>query len=63
MESVVRKFLAAFTDRNVDELIGFFSDDAVFIDGPRGSSTRGKEAIGPNSRPSLRWDSRASRST
>jgi len=44
MESVVRKFLAAFTDRNVDELVGFFSDDAVFIDGPRGVH-RGKEAI------------------
>ena len=43
-ESVVRKFLAAFTDRNVDELVGFFSDDAVFIDGPRGVH-RGKEAI------------------
>ena len=44
MESVVRKFLAAFTDRNVDELVAFFSDDAVFIDGPRGVH-RGKEAI------------------
>jgi limonene-1,2-epoxide hydrolase len=43
-ESVVRKFLAAFTDRNVDVLVGFFSDDAVFIDGPRGVH-RGKEAI------------------
>ena len=43
-ESVVRNFLAAFTDRNVDELAGFFSDDAVFIDGPRGVH-RGKEAI------------------
>jgi limonene-1,2-epoxide hydrolase len=43
-ESVVRNFLAAFTDRNVDELVGFFSDDAVFIDGPRGVH-RGKEAI------------------
>jgi limonene-1,2-epoxide hydrolase len=28
----------------VDELVGFFSDDAVFIDGPRGVH-RGKEAI------------------
>jgi len=43
-ESVVRKFLAAFTDRNVDELVGFFSDDAVFDCGPRGVH-RGKEAI------------------
>ena len=43
-ESTVRNFLAAFTDRNVDELVGFFSDDAVFIDGPRGLH-RGKQAI------------------
>ena len=43
-ESVVRNFLAAFTDRNVDELVGFFSDDAVFDCGPRGVH-RGKEAI------------------
>jgi len=43
-ESVVRSFLAAFTRRNVDELTNFFSDDAVFIDGPRGVH-RGKAAI------------------
>jgi limonene-1,2-epoxide hydrolase len=43
-ESTVRNFLAAFTDRNVDELVGFFSDDAVFIDGP-GGLHRGKQAI------------------
>ena len=35
-ESVVRKFLAAWADPKLDELVGFFSDDAVFIDGPRG---------------------------
>jgi limonene-1,2-epoxide hydrolase len=34
--SVVRKFLAAWADPKLDELVGFFSDDAVFIDGPRG---------------------------
>jgi limonene-1,2-epoxide hydrolase len=43
-ESIVRDFLAAFTDRNVDKLVGFFSDDAVFFDGPRGVH-RGKETI------------------
>jgi limonene-1,2-epoxide hydrolase len=43
-ESVVRNFLAAFTDRSVDKLVGFFSDDAVFFDGPRGVH-RGKDAI------------------
>jgi limonene-1,2-epoxide hydrolase len=43
-ESVVRKFLAAWADPKLDELVGFFSDDAVFIDGPRGVH-RGIEAI------------------
>jgi limonene-1,2-epoxide hydrolase len=35
-ESVVRKFLAAWARPELDELVAFFSDDAVFIDGPRG---------------------------
>ena len=34
-EMVVRRFLAAFADPKLDELVGFFGDDAVFIDGPR----------------------------
>jgi limonene-1,2-epoxide hydrolase len=43
-ESVVRKFLAAFADPKLNELVGFFSDGAVFIDGPRGVH-RGVDAI------------------
>jgi limonene-1,2-epoxide hydrolase len=43
-ESVVRKFLAAWADPKLDELVGFFSDDAVFSDGPRGVH-RGVDAI------------------
>ena len=43
-ESTVRNFLAAFTDRSVEKLVGFFSDDAVFDAGPRGVH-RGKAAI------------------
>ena len=43
-EAVVRKFLAAFAEPNVDELVSFFSDDAVFLDGPRGVH-RGVDAI------------------
>ncbi|MDT5258455.1 MAG: limonene,2-epoxide hydrolase [Mycobacterium sp.] len=43
-ESVVRKFLAAWANPKPDELVGFFSDDAVFIDGPRGVH-RGIDAI------------------
>ena len=35
-EMVVRKFFAAFPQSDVDELISFFGDRAVYIDGPRG---------------------------
>jgi limonene-1,2-epoxide hydrolase len=40
----VRNFLAAFADPKLDELVSFFSDDALFIDGPRGVH-RGVDAI------------------
>jgi limonene-1,2-epoxide hydrolase len=43
-ETLVRKFFAAFRQSDVDELISFFSDDAVYIDGPRGVH-RGIDAI------------------
>jgi limonene-1,2-epoxide hydrolase len=35
-ESVVRNFFACFPASDVDEVIGYFHDDAVYIDGPRG---------------------------
>lgn len=35
-DSVVRRFFACFPRSDVDELVGFFSADAVYIDGPRG---------------------------
>ena len=35
-ETVVRKYLAAWKRSDLDELVSFFSDDAVFTDGPRG---------------------------
>jgi limonene-1,2-epoxide hydrolase len=35
-ESVVRKFLEAWTDPKADELRRFLNDDAVWVDGPRG---------------------------
>jgi limonene-1,2-epoxide hydrolase len=38
-ESVIRKFFSCFPASDVDEVIGFFSDDAVYIDGPRGVHT------------------------
>jgi limonene-1,2-epoxide hydrolase len=43
-EQVVRQFLAALKRSDVDELVGFFSDDAVWTDGPRGTY-RGVDAI------------------
>ena len=43
-ESVIRKFLGCFSRSDVDELVGFFSDDAIYIDGPRGVH-RGIDAI------------------
>jgi limonene-1,2-epoxide hydrolase len=44
-EQVVRRFLAALKQSDVDELVSFFSDDAVWTDGPRGTY-RGVDAIG-----------------
>ena len=42
--SVVRKFLAAWSDPKGDELANFFDDDAVWVDGPQGVR-RGADAI------------------
>ncbi len=43
-ERVVREFLAALKQSDIDELVAFFSDDAVWTDGPRGTY-RGTDAI------------------
>jgi limonene-1,2-epoxide hydrolase len=43
-EQVVRQFLAALKQSDVDELVSFFSEDAVWTDGPRGTY-RGVDAI------------------
>jgi uncharacterized protein (TIGR02246 family) len=43
-ESVLREFLAAWTDPKADELANFFDDDAVWVDGPQGVR-RGANAI------------------
>ena len=43
-ESVVRRFLASWADPNLEEVVSFFADDAVFVDGPRGVH-RGLSAI------------------
>jgi len=43
-EQVVRRFLAALERSDVNELVGFFSADAVWTDGPRGVY-RGLDAI------------------
>jgi limonene-1,2-epoxide hydrolase len=36
-ESVVRNFMATWPRSDVDELMGFFNEDAVYTDGPRGT--------------------------
>ncbi len=43
-ESVVREFFGAFAVSNVDEQAGFFADDAIYVDGPRGTH-QGIDAI------------------
>jgi limonene-1,2-epoxide hydrolase len=43
-ETAVRKFLAAWVQSDPDQLAGFFTDDAVYTDGPRGVH-RGIDAI------------------
>ncbi len=43
-ESVVRTFLAAWLKSDLDELVNFFGDDAIYTDGPRGVH-RGIDAI------------------
>ncbi|HXO82415.1 MAG TPA: nuclear transport factor 2 family protein [Mycobacterium sp.] len=43
-ERVIRKFLETWPRADIDEMMAFFSDDAIYTDGPRGTS-RGVEAI------------------
>ena len=43
-ESVVRRFLAAWEDPDVNKLLSFFTDDAVYNAGPRGVHS-GPDAI------------------
>ena len=43
-ESVVRRFLEAWTDPKADELRNYLNDDAVWVDGPQGVR-RGARAI------------------
>jgi limonene-1,2-epoxide hydrolase len=51
-ESVVRKFMDTWPRGDLDEIVAFFSDDAVYTDGPRGTS-RGAEAIRAEMSPLL----------
>ena len=41
---VIRSFFATWPRSDVDELVGYFSDEAVYTDGPRGTH-RGIDAI------------------
>src|SRR5258707_1193588 len=42
-ESVVREFFAVWPRSDVDEMMRFFSEDAVYTDGPRGTYSGIKE--------------------
>ena len=44
VETVVRRFLGLWAAPEVDTLLSYFSDDAVWTDGPRGTH-RGRDAI------------------
>jgi limonene-1,2-epoxide hydrolase len=43
-EQIVRRFCAAFSQRDIDELLEFFADDAVYHNIPM-EPARGKDAI------------------
>jgi limonene-1,2-epoxide hydrolase len=43
-ESVVRNFMDTWPRSDIDEIVAFFSEDAVYTDGPRGTY-HGAEAI------------------
>lgn len=43
--AVVDRFVAAWANKDVDELIGFFSDDAVYENVPIDPPNQGKETI------------------
>lgn len=57
-ESVVLDFCAAFERRDVDELVGFFTPDAVYHNMPI-APVRGQEAIGNTLRQFLDPDGEA----
>ena len=45
-ESVVRRFLAAWSDPMAGELATFFDDDAVWVDGPQGVRREAEAIVG-----------------
>ena len=42
---LVDRFVAAWSTRNVDEILSFFSEDAVYINIPMDPPNKGKDAI------------------
>jgi limonene-1,2-epoxide hydrolase len=44
-QEVVNKFCVAWSRRNLDELMGYFTDDAEYQNIPMGPAAKGKEAI------------------
>ena len=44
-QEIVTKFCTAWSRRNLDELMGFFTEDAEYQNIPMGPAAKGKEAI------------------
>jgi limonene-1,2-epoxide hydrolase len=44
-QEIVNKFCAAWSRRNIDEIIEFFSEDAEYLNIPTPPAAKGKEAI------------------
>ena len=44
-QEVVNKFCVAWSRRNLDELMGYFTEDAEYQNIPMGPAAKGKEAI------------------
>jgi limonene-1,2-epoxide hydrolase len=42
---IVKAFIAAWSERNIDRIMAFFTDDAVYVNVPIEPPNRGKEAI------------------
>ena len=58
-EKVVNDFCKSWERRNLDEIMGYFTDDAVYHNIPM-PPAKGKDAIRERSARSCRWRARSS---